>query len=247
MSDYNCYIIDDEADAIEIIQDYINQTPNLRLIYSSTNPRDIFTVITESGAPKITFLDIEMPGISGLELAGLISGHTAIVFITSHTQHALEAFEKDAYDYLVKPVSYKRFLQAVIKVQSRIQHNTLTKLVDDNSFFIKGSIQGELIKIKIDEILYIESLQNYVRISTVGDMNVTYLTLKECEFKLDHNKFLQVHKSYVVNLDRIVKHINNQLTMENKKMVPIGSKYRSELLARLKNRIFTSERRKRGD
>lgn len=126
MSDYNCYIVDDETDSIEILQDYVNQTPNLRLSYSTTNPRDIFTVITAQGNPKITFLDIEMPGITGLELAGLINSYTAIIFITSHTEHAIEAFEKDAYDYLVKPVSYSRFFQAVTKVQRRIQNNTAT-------------------------------------------------------------------------------------------------------------------------
>ena len=98
MSEYNCYIVDDEADSVEILQDYVNQTPSLRLSYSTTNPRDIFSVITAEGNPKITFLDIEMPGITGLELAGLINSYTAIIFITSHTEHAIEAFEKDAYD-----------------------------------------------------------------------------------------------------------------------------------------------------
>lgn len=244
MPDYNCYVVDDEADSIEILQDYINQTPNLRHIYSTTNPRDIFSVIKKPGKPKITFLDIEMPGITGLELAGLISSHTAVIFITSHAEHALEAFDKDAYDFLVKPVAYPRFLQAVAKVQVRIQNNLINKPDEDNYFFIRGSNQGELIKICIDEILYIESLQNYVRIYTVGNVHTAYLTLKECEFKLTGNNFIKIHKSYIVNLGRIVRHIDNQLTMENKGVVPIGPMYRPELMVRLKNRIFTTERRK---
>lgn len=244
MSDYSCYIVDDEPDSIEILQDYINQTPNLRLNYSTTNPRDIFSVITQHSSPKITFLDIEMPGITGLELAGLINSYTAIIFITSHTEHAIEAFEKDAYDYLVKPVAYSRFLQAVIKVQSRIHNNTLNLRPDEDSFFIRGSSQGELIKIRLDEILYIESLQNYVRIHTISNVYITYLTLKECEFKLDRTAFVKVHKSFLVNLDRVVRHINNQLTMENNETVPIGSVFRPHLMIRLKNRIFSTERRK---
>lgn len=247
MSDYNCYIVDDEADSIEILQDYINQTPNLRLAYSTTNPRDIISVITRQGKPKISFLDIEMPGITGLELAGLISSHTAVIFITSHTEHALEAFEKDAYDFLVKPVSYPRFLKAVIKVQGRIQYNLMTKPAEDNYFFIRGNKQGELIKIYFDEILYIESLQNYVKLYTEKEMHITYLTLKEFEFKLNRNNFLKVHKSYVINLDRIERHINNELYMENNVAVPIGPVYRPDLLIRLKNRIFSTDRRKGGD
>jgi DNA-binding LytR/AlgR family response regulator len=247
MSDYNCYIVDDEADSVEILQDYVNQTPSLRLSYSTTNPRDIFSVITAEGNPKITFLDIEMPGITGLELAGLINSYTAIIFITSHTEHAIEAFEKDAYDYLVKPVAYSRFLQAVTKVQRRIQNNALNPPPEDNSFFIRGSHQGELIKICVNEILYIESLQNYVRIYTISNDHITYLTLKECQIKLKRSNFIQVHKSYIVNIERIVKHINNQLTMENNTAVPIGAAYRPELMIRLKNRIFSTERRKSGE
>lgn len=244
MSDYNCYIVDDEADSIEILQDYINQTPNLRLSYSTTNPRDIFSVITAKGDPKITFLDIEMPGITGLELAGLINSHTAIIFITSHTEHAVEAFEKDAYDYLVKPVSYSRFLKAIIKVQDRIQSKLQNKPEEDNSFFIRGSKQGELIKIHFDEILYIESLQNYVKVFTEKNSYITYLTLKEFEFKLNRTNFIRVHKSYVVNIDRIQRHFDNHLYMKNDFAIPIGSTYRSELMIRLKNRIFTTDRRK---
>ncbi len=247
MSDYNCYIVDDEADSIEILQDYVNQTPNLRLIYSTTNPRDILSVIIKPGPPKITFLDIEMPGITGLELAGLINSYTAIIFITSHLEHAIEAFEKDAYDYLVKPVAYSRFLQAITKVQRRIQNDTLNPPPDDNSFFIRGSRQGELIKICVNEILYIESMQNYVRIYTISNNHITYLTLKECEIKLKQSNFIQVHKSYIINLDRIVKHINNQLTMENNMPIPIGASFRPELMIRLKNMIFSTERRRSGE
>ncbi len=243
MSDYHCYVVDDEVDSVEILQDYINQTPNLKLVFSTTNPRGILTVITQAGPPKIAFLDIEMPGISGLELAELISPHTAIIFITSHTQHAVEAFEKNAYDYLVKPIRYARFLQAVLKVQRRMQNSVLTKSGEDLRF-IKGGNQGELIKIAINEIIHIQSLDNYVRIYTVENSHITYLTLKDCKEQLDGNTFIQVHKSYMVNLDRIIKHIDNQLTMENNEVLPIGASYRHELMVKLKNRIFSTERRK---
>ena len=244
MADYNCYIVDDETDSIEILRDYIEQTPNLRHVYSTIDPRDIFAMITRPGKPKITFLDIEMPGITGLELAGLIGSHTAVIFITSHTEHALEAFEKDAYDFLVKPVSYSRFLQAVIKVQGRIQNNLIIKPAEENYFFIRGNKQGELIKIYFDEILYLESLQNYVKLYTDKKTHITYLTLKEFEFKLNRNNFLKVHKSYVVNIDRISGLVNNELTMDNNAIVPVGAVSRPELLIRLKNRIFTTDRRK---
>lgn len=247
MLDYNCYIVDDEADSVELLQDYVNQTPGLQLIYSTTNPRDIISVITAPGNPKITFLDIEMPGITGLELAGLINSYTAIIFITSHTEHAIEAFEKDAYDYLVKPVAYPRFFQAVTKVQRRIQNNALKPPSEDNTFFIRGNLQNEFIKICVNEILYIESLHNYVRIFTLSNNHITYLTLKECELKLKRNNFLQINKSVIVNAARIVKQINNQLIMENNIAIPIGPTFRSEFMIRMRNMIFTSTRRKGGE
>ncbi len=241
MADYNCYIVDDEVDSVEILQDYINQTPDLRLIFSTTNPREIFSVITKLGKPKITFLDIEMPGITGLELAGLINSHTAVIFITSHIEHALEAFDKGAYDFLVKPISYSRFLQAVIKVQGLIQNN---HVVEENYFFIRGSNQGEVIKIYFEEVLYVESLSNYVKLYTERSMHVTYLTLKEFEFKLNRNNFFKIHKSYVVNLDRIRRMINNELTMENDAVLSVGPMYRKNLHLKIKNRTFSSDRRK---
>lgn len=243
MSEYSCYIVDDEADSLEILQDYVTQTPNLTLTYSTHNPRDIFSAIPKDGKPKITFLDIEMPGITGLELAGLINSHTAVIFVTSHSEHALEAFEKDAYDFLVKPVSYPRFLKAVAKVQSRTHTENGTTANRDTYFYIRGS-RGELIKIHFKDILYLESLQNYVRVHTGKGAYITYLTLKEFEFKLNRNNFLQVHKSFVVNLDRIERHIDNKLYMEGQNGVPIGASFRQELLNKLKNRTFTTDRRK---
>jgi DNA-binding LytR/AlgR family response regulator len=244
MSDYNCYVVDDEADSIEILQDYINQTPSLRLSYSTTNPRDIFSAISKNADPNITFLDIEMPGITGLEIAGLINAYTAIIFTTSHAEFALEAFEKDAYDFLVKPVSYSRFMKAVVKVQDRIQNNLITRPAQESYFFIRGNRQGELIKIYFPEILYIESLQNYVKVHTEKGSYITYLTLKEFETKLNRNNFLKVHKSFVVNIDKISGLMNNELTMENTSKVPVGATLRAELMMRLKNRLFTTDRRK---
>jgi len=246
MSEYNCYIVDDEADSIEILQDYVNQTPNLRLMFSSTDPRDILSVITNQGKPKITFLDIEMPGLTGLELASLIKTYTAIVFITSHTEHALEAFEKDAYDYLVKPVSYARFLQALLKVQGRIQNNIINKPEDDDYFFINGSKSGELIKINVDEILYLESMENYVKLHTRTGTHITYLTLKEFEFRLDRNNFLKVHRKYVVNLNLITRFIRDEVYLENDFPIPVGELHKQELKVRLNNRIM-SRRSKRAD
>ncbi|MHB1179205.1 MAG: LytR/AlgR family response regulator transcription factor [Daejeonella sp.] len=244
MLEYNCYIVDDEADSIEILRDYVHQTPDLRLIHSTTNPRDIFSVISQHNNPKITFLDIEMPGITGLELAGLIDSHTAVIFITSYSDYAVEAFEKDAYDFLVKPVSYSRFLQAVIKVQKRMRNTPATSPADDSYFFIRGTKQGQFLKIYFHEILYIESLQNYIKLYTTRGIHITYLTLKEVEFKLNRTNFLKIHKSYVVNFDRIGGLINNELSLDNNAVIPVGAVYRQDLLVRLKNKILTTDRRK---
>ena len=239
----NCYIIDDEAASIEIISDYISQTRDIQLLGSSTSPHDIMDIISGPVKPDITFLDIDMPGINGLELAGIINHHTSVIFISAYPQYGAEAFDKDAFDFLSKPVSYSRFLQAIVKVKTRMQvkhrgHATAM----DKYFFIKGSRKGQMIRIYFDELLYIESLENFVKLHTVKGSYITYLTLKELEFKLDKENFIRIHKCFMINVDKIISVDGNQILMEDQKQLVLGPVFRNKLIGLLNSKMVISDR-----
>ncbi|TKB98650.1 LytR/AlgR family response regulator transcription factor [Pedobacter cryophilus] len=247
---FNCFIVDDEPASLEIISDYISETPHLFLQKATTNPRDILPLITAPGKNQITFLDIDMPGINGLELASLIQGHTAVIFITSYPNYAIQAFEKDAYDYLLKPISYARFLQAVIKVKSRLQTAKTNYVELDNQYFlIKGNKQGEIIKIYYQDLLYIESLHNYVSLHTLQGKYIAYFTLKELEYKLNKENFVKIHKSYLINIDKMSTFQYHEVQMENGAKLPVGSACRAQLQMQLNTKLLTTDRRanKKGD
>ncbi|NEU08693.1 response regulator transcription factor [Flavihumibacter sp. R14] len=239
----HCYIVDDEVPSIEIISDYINQTKNLRLLGSSTRPHDIIDIISGPVKPDITFLDIDMPAINGLELAGIINHYTSIIFISAYPEYGAEAFEKDAYDFLPKPISYARFMQAIVKIKNRIQVNQKgANRVPDEYFFIKGGRKGQLIKIYFYDVLYIESMENFVKVHTIKGKFVTYLTLKELEFKLDKENFIRVHKCFMINIDRLQSIEGNQIVMEDQKQLVLGGVFRNRLIEVLNTKMVISDR-----
>jgi two-component system LytT family response regulator len=239
----NCYIIDDEVPSLEIISDYITRTKNLKLLGSSTRPNDIIDIISGPVKPDITFLDINMPTINGLELASIINHYTSVIFISAYPEYGAEAFERDAYDFLPKPVSYARFMQAIVKVKNRIQINqTGINRIADKYFFIKGSRKGQLVKVYFDDVLYIESMENFVKVHTINGKYITYLTLKELEFKLDKENFIRVHKCFMINIDRLQSIEGNQIVMEDQRQLVLGGVFRSRLIEILNSKMVISDR-----
>lgn len=238
----NCYVVDDEIASVDIISDYINQTEGLHLLKASTNSRDVIEVLSGPLKPDITFMDIDMPEINGLELAGIINNHTSVVFITSYPQYAIQAFEESAVDYLLKPVSYKRFLQSVAKVQIR-KVAEAANVRNDRFFFIRGHYKGHLININCDELIYAESLHNYVKLYTSKGHHITYLTMKELEFKLGMENFVRVHKSMLINIKMIQILDTNHVIMNDQKVIPIGRTYKSKLTGLLESKTFFTDRK----
>lgn len=238
----NCYVVDDELASVNIISDYINHTEGLHLLKASTNSNDVIEVLSGPIKPDITFLDIDMPEINGLELAGMINNHTSVIFITSYPQYAIKAFEEAAVDYLLKPVSYKRFLQSVAKVQNRLRSEGKDAR-KDGFFFIRGHYKGQLININCDELIYAESLHNYVKLYTSKGHHITYLTMKELEFKLTMENFVRIHKSMLINIKKIQSLDTNNVVMSDQKVIPIGRTYRSNLVRLLESKTFFSERK----
>jgi two-component system LytT family response regulator len=234
------YIVDDEAHAIDTIADYIARTPGLTLAGSSTDPVGAMEILTGDTPPLLTFLDVDMPGISGLELANLIAGKTSVVFITAYREFGPEAFELNAVDYIMKPISYARFLKCIQKVKD-IQADSGTSEKDADFIFVKGDLKGKYIRILVPDILYIQSSLHYVDIYMQGERVTTYLTLTELSEKLPDN-FCRVHRSFIINLNRIKAVEQSQIRLENKELIPLGRGYRDDFFKRINPSLVVSQK-----
>lgn len=234
------YIVDDESHAIETIADYIEQTPGLSLSGSSTDAVKALTTLGGEKPPQMAFLDVDMPGISGLELAGLVAGKTNVVFITSHREFGPEAFELNAIDYLLKPISYARFLKCVQKVQRHLANSA--SVVNETEFlFVKAGGKGSFVKIPVAEIWYIQSSLHYVDIYWAGEKTTTYLTLGELEERLPASNFCRVHRSFIINLKHIKAVEQSGIKLENKELIPLGRGYREIFFSKIGAAFFSSQ------
>lgn len=197
-----CVIIDDEPLARKGLCEYINDTNFLKLEGEFDSPLKAADLIT-SGTIQLLFLDIEMPRISGLDFFKTLMHPPPVIFTTAYPQYALEGFEVNALDYLVKPFSFERFFKAAMKAKEFYELRETNQQEEKGSdfFFIKAD--QKLVKIFFDDILYAEALQNYVIIHTTTSKYITYLTFKSVEDYLSSDKFLKVHKSYIVAASKI--------------------------------------------
>ena len=232
-----CVIIDDEPLARKGLCEYINETNFLSLQGEFDSPLKAADLIT-SGTAQLLFLDIEMPRISGLDFFKTLIHPPPVIFTTAYPQYALEGFEVNALDYLVKPFSFDRFLKAAMKAKEFYEVRETNQLEGKNSdfFFIKAD--NKLVKIFFDEILYAEALQNYVVIHTAARKYMTYLTFKSVEDYLSSDKFLKVHKSYIVAASKIDSIEAGDIRI-GQIHIPISRNQKEEVMEKLlKNRFL---------
>ena len=235
-----CYIVDDETHAIETLTRYIEKVPGLELIGYSTNPLVALDLINSSVHPDITFLDVDMPQLSGIELAGLINDRTKIIFTTAFSNYAVAAFEKNASDYLLKPISFERFLASIKKVSEKPK--ALSPQSPDDHFYIKSNIKGKVIKLSFSDIYYFESIKNYIAIYTIDNKYVTYLSMKELEKILPEQRFLRVHKSFIVSTRMITSVDGSSIQLQNNFNIPIGQTYKALVQAYITEKLISSSR-----
>lgn len=239
---FECYIVDDELHAIKVLKRHIDQTPGLKFGGSDTNPMDTWKKLSDGSiAPDLLFLDIDMPQISGIDLAQLIKNMTKIVFTTAYPDYAVTAFETDAVDYLLKPISYERFLKSITKAKANIAKRIDTARANEECY-IKGDVKGKMIRIKFDEILYVEAKGNYVEITESQHKRAVYLPLKELEKKLPTDKFMRIHKSAIINLKHIMALETGQIVMEDAHRITIGPSYKDSILALINPMLITKRR-----
>ena len=223
-----CLIVDDEPPAIRLIEKYLSRVPFLELISSTTNALTALSLIEEGGI-DLVFMDIQMPDLTGLQLSKLVKGKTKIIFTTAYPQFAIQSYEVDAVDYLLKPFEFERFYEAVLKVKNsfKAEVKEVSKEVDD-FIFVKTDGKNNFDKVNVNEICYIEGLKNYVAIHLKDRQVITNNTLKSIEDFLPTSDFVKTHKSFIVSLRHITK-TDSLSVFINGKSIPIGDTYKKEL------------------
>jgi two-component system LytT family response regulator len=233
-----CYVIDDEPHAVNILNSYIQKTPGLLLIGTALSPLIGLQEISAGQAPDLTFLDVDMPELSGLDLAAMINQQTTVIFTTSYREHAPEAFENDAADYLLKPISYERFLRSIQKVKTRL----LREKAEKPYFFVKSDMKGKMIRVSFADIRYISSIGNYVEIYLGKEKVIAYLTLSELDDLLPANQFYRIQKSVIVSSLFIQSIEQSQVRLLDQTMLPIGAQYKEAFLKEIRSSLWVSKR-----
>ncbi|UJH69148.1 LytR/AlgR family response regulator transcription factor [Allomuricauda sp. SCSIO 65647] len=238
----NCIIIDDEPLALGIIKSYCEEVGGIQVLDTYTNPLDSVEIM-QSGEVDLVFLDIQMPQISGIEFVKSLDKKPHFIFTTAYPQYAIEGFNLNAIDYLVKPIPFVRFVKAVNRVKERIalkvgSHqktgnvSSADGLMNDNKFIFVKSDYGN-VKIELENIRYIQGLKDYLKINVIDSKPIlTLMNFKDMEDKLASNDFIRVHRSYIINVNSIDSIQKSKILMHGER-IPIGESFREGLMRRI--------------
>lgn len=236
-----CVIIDDEQPAINVLKKYIDRLPNLELVAVETNPLLGIEIIRKE-KPDVVFLDIQMDEMNGIEVMKILGDCTNVVFCTAYSEFAVTSYELDAVDYLMKPIEFNRFVKAVQRVTDVVTHQPCSNpdAIPNDYIFVKAGQRGKMLKIDLDDIDFVEGMNNYVAFHRGPQKTLAYLTMKELEERLPNSQFMRVHKSYIVALKQISSMENNELILKKlPKRIPIGANYKDAFMERMKNKLMS--------
>jgi two-component system LytT family response regulator len=242
---HTCYVIDDEEHAIDTLTGYINRHPGLQLLGSDINPvKAVDEIINSDTRIDIVFLDVDMPELSGLDVADILASHTTIIFTTAFPNYAVQAFEKNGADFLLKPISFERFTKSVTKVQNIIKlQRGGEQPKEEEFFFINPGARGKAVQLSYSDTIYVEGLKNYIVIHTIDDRHVTYLSMTEMEKALPATRFVRIHKSYIVNIDKIRSIEGNLVALTDKTELPIGHSFKEAFTHLVNTKTLKSGRK----
>ncbi|TDQ09278.1 LytR/AlgR family response regulator transcription factor [Pedobacter metabolipauper] len=243
-----CIAVDDEPLALDIIEDYVSKVPFLELVKRTENAIEALQLV-QAGGIDLVFLDIQMPELTGIQFLKIANGKASYILTTAYSQYALESYDLNVSDYLLKPIAFDRFYKAVEKV-----HNQQTKaaeavptpqpVVTSAPFsaaahpiqdFIFVKTEHKIQKIQLDDILYIEGLKDYISIFTKAERIITLQNMKKMEETLPQGQFIRVHKSYIISLDKIESIERSRISIHGK-VIPIGDTYRDEFFKHIDNK-----------
>ncbi|MDX2246120.1 MAG: response regulator transcription factor [Bacteroidia bacterium] len=244
-----CVIVDDEPLALDVLEAYIEKIEDMELVARVENAIEAFNLLNREKV-DLLFLDIQMPRLTGIDLLKNISHPPRVIFTTAYRDYALQGYELDVVDYLLKPISFDRFLRAVTKVYqvgghlepslpvNNIYPESETGNYSDAFIYLKAD--KKMIKVLLKDILYIESLKDYIRVRTKDRMVTAYQRISYMEEKLPEDKFMRIHRSYIIAMDKVDAYCNPCVEI-GKTEIPIGRNYRSEVLKALNQKNLLRE------
>jgi DNA-binding LytR/AlgR family response regulator len=226
-------IVDDEPLAREVLENYISQIPFITHVGSCGNAIEADTMLQENEV-DLLLLDVQMPQISGLDFLRSLKKTPHVILTTAFSEYAMDGFDLDVVDYLLKPIPFDRFLKSVHRVRERLQGQEASQgdAEAEDYFFVKAD--KKLIRVDLDNVIYVEGLKDYVIIRCTGERIITLQTMKSLESRLPTGHFQRIHRSYIVNVEKIKAVIGNMVEVEEKgqaKHLPIGKNYREEILS----------------
>lgn len=237
MNTISCLIVDDEPNAVKLLEDHIQKVPFLQLKQKCFDAFEAISFLQQEQV-DIIFLDINMPEMSGMELAAVLPKDQRIIFTSAYSSYALEGYEYNAVDYLLKPVTIKRFLQAVYKARRHFSATGMEAEPDNTApadyIFIKSGKQ--IVKIEYRNVLYFEAVKEYVNIVSTEGKNLVYKRMKQLEMQLPAS-FLRIHNSYIINLHHLEKIVDNHAIIGQVRL-PVSASYRAQLLNLVEKKLL---------
>lgn len=223
-----CLILDDEPYAHQVLEHYIKQTPGLVLVAGFRNSLDAYEYLTNNHV-DLLFLDIEMPLITGVAFLKALKKKPQTIFTTAYKEYAFEGFELGVIDFLLKPFSYERFIQAIEKINplSNINRETVDTLAIRDGDGLKNINQSD--------IFYVEGLKDYIKIVTFSREYIIYHTLKGILIKLNRSYFLQCHRSFIINKSQVTRISSNNILLKDQTYIPIGTSFKKEFIKTIQN------------
>jgi two-component system LytT family response regulator len=234
-----CLVVDDEPLALDILEDYIKKVPFLTLVKTTISAIEGLSLV-QSGAIDLVFLDVQMPELTGIQFLKIINGKCDVILTTAYSQYALDGYDLDVVDYLLKPIAFDRFYKAAQKVLQTKgnNHSTIPELQStqqNNNDFIFVKTEHKIQKIYLDSILYIEGLKDYISIYTGTGRIITLQNMKKMEESLPPKSFIRVHKSYIISLGKI-ESIERSRIQIGDKIIPIGDTYRDYFFKQIEDK-----------
>ncbi|TZF83254.1 response regulator transcription factor [Pedobacter sp. BS3] len=222
-----CLVVDDEPLALDILTDYVEKVPTLNLVKATTSAFEALELV-QNGQADLVFLDVQMPELTGIQFLKIINKKCAVILTTAYPEYALDGYELEVTDYLLKPIAFDRFYKAVQKVQAASNppvSKTEAPAQQPANDFIFVKTEHKIQKVDLNDILYIEGLKDYISIFTATERIITLQNMKKMEDVLPAGQFVRVHKSYIVALDKI-ESIERSRIFIGDKIIPIGDTYR---------------------
>ncbi len=229
-----CVVVDDEPLAVKLLTDYIGKTPGFEAVISTTHVLDALQFVQE-GKADLIFLDIQMPELSGIQFMKIIRNSCKVILTTAYNEYAIEGYEHDVVDYLLKPITFDRYMIAVQKARLRLQEKTtetaLQPASSEEHIFIKTEYRIQ--KLAFTSILYIEALRDYIAFHTATGKILSLESMRNMEALLPEHRFIRIHKSYIINKEKI-DFLERGKVVINNQYLPIGDTYKDKLMAQIK-------------